>query len=321
MIGHAFFNEETSKLFREILVREYNRDVIKENLWEYLYLEYIDVIKLKARIDDNNSIFEFDSFNDLRNFDSYYLNYSGNEMLNNISNYFQVPVSDIVNIHELKEGLTNLSFKFDINSNSYVYRHPGDGTENIVNRDAERFAQEKAKELKIDESFIYMDKEKGFKISRYIENFRILDYHSERDLKLAMSEIKKLHDAKIKSDFESNLWHKTLDMLPNVSEAVRSNYPNFYDLYDKIESIYNSTTNYTDEKYLCHCDFFNTNILFKGENSYIIDWEYAGNDDPAADLGVFVASSDMTMKQSLNLLTIYEGREMDEKKYKHFVSY
>ncbi len=197
MIGHASSMKKLQNYLEKflleniiILVREYNRDEIKENLWEYLYLEYIDVIKLKARIDDNNSIFEFDSFNDLRNFDSYYLNYSGNEMLNNISNYFQVPVSDIVNIHELKEGLTNLSFKFDINSNSYVYRHPGDGTENIINRDAERFAQEKAKELKIDESFIYMDKEKGFKILHYIENFRILDYHSERDLKLAMSEIK-----------------------------------------------------------------------------------------------------------------------------------
>lgn len=321
MIGHAYFNEETSTTFKEILTHEYAREDVKEMLWEKLYLEFIESIKLKIRIDENKSIFEFDNFNELRSFDNYYVNYPENEMLNNISNYFQVPVSEIVNIKELKEGLTNLSFKFDIGNKSYVYRHPGEGTEKIISRDAERFAQEQARALKIDKSFVYMDKEKGYKISHYIKDCRILNYHSEYDLKVAMKQIKRLHDAKIKSEFDSNLWNKTLEMLQEVSESIRSNYNNFDELYDKMESIYKSTEDFLKEKYLCHCDFFNTNILFKDKESYIIDWEYAGNDDPAADLGIFVASSDMTVEQALKLLEIYEGTEMEESKYTHFVSY
>lgn len=136
MIGHAFFDESTSKKFVEIMQKEYNREEVKSMLWEEVYHENIEDLKFKAKVDENKYIHEFDYFEELRSFDDYYINYKDNEILNNIANFFDITVSQISNITELKEGLTNLSFKFDINGNSYVYRHPGEGTENIINRKA-----------------------------------------------------------------------------------------------------------------------------------------------------------------------------------------
>lgn len=321
MIGHAFFTKNISKKFKEILRENYIRKDVKEMLWENLYYEYINKLRLKAKIDYNLNIYEFDTFDELRSFDEYYINYPSNTMLNNISNYFKVPVSEIRNINELVEGLTNLSFKFEIQEIAYVYRHPGEGTEAIINRKAEFAAQTIAKKLKLDESFIYMDKEKGYKISNYLNECRILDYQNENDLKLAMKNIRKLHDSKIKTDFDSNLWSKTNEMLVDINQNVRSQYNDFEKLYENLKEIYTKTNNNSKDKYLCHCDFFNTNILFHEEKIYIIDWEYAGNDDPAADLGIFVASSNLNIKQAINLLDIYEGKKMENKKATHFISY
>lgn len=321
MIGHAFFDESTSKKFVEIMQKEYNREEVKSMLWEEVYHENIEDLKFKAKVDENKYIHEFDYFEELRSFDDYYINYKDNEILNNIANFFDITVSQISNITELKEGLTNLSFKFDINGNSYVYRHPGEGTENIINRNAELFAQQTASDLGLDETFIYMDKDKGYKISHYLENCSILNYESKEEITLAFKQLKKLHDAKIKSGFDSDLWIKTQEMLPGVSEKVKSEYDNFELLFTRVENIYENTKDFYKEKYLCHCDFFNTNVLFDNGNCYIIDWEYSGNDDPAADIGIFVASSDFSIDEAIELLDIYENDIMPDSKKHHFISY
>ena len=43
----------------------------------------------------------------------------------------------------------------------YVYRHPGDGTEEIISRKREKMALELAKSIEVDPTFIYMDDEEG----------------------------------------------------------------------------------------------------------------------------------------------------------------
>ena len=50
--------------------------------------------------------------------------------------------SDIVNIKPLKDGLTNTSFSFDCLGKKYVYRHPGRGTENYIDRASEAASME-----------------------------------------------------------------------------------------------------------------------------------------------------------------------------------
>ena len=56
-------------------------------------------------------------------------------------------------------GMTNTSFKFSCKGKSYVYRHPGPGTELIINRKSEFDSMKIAKELGLDDTYIYMDKD------------------------------------------------------------------------------------------------------------------------------------------------------------------
>ncbi|MFR3273891.1 MAG: hypothetical protein ACLTQI_08875 [Slackia sp.] len=64
---------------------------------------------------------------------------------------------------------------FAVGDEEYVYRHPGVGTEYIIDREAELVAQSLAKDLGLDGTYIFEDPSRGWKISRFIPNARQLD--------------------------------------------------------------------------------------------------------------------------------------------------
>lgn len=59
----------------------------------------------------------------------------------------------------------------------YVYRHPGGTSGNLVNRQAERFAQMAARDIGIDKSVIDMTLE-GWKINCFIHNGQNCDFEA-----------------------------------------------------------------------------------------------------------------------------------------------
>ena len=57
----------------------------------------------------------------------------------------------------------------------------------------------------------------------------------------------------------------------------------------------------------CHNDLLNANFIDDGERIRIVDWEYAGMDDPFFDLGNFSVNHDLTPDEDAILLEAYEG--------------
>ena len=75
--------------------------------------------------------------------------------MRNIKLIFRCDEEDIINFRNVSKGLTNKSFVFEINGIEYIYRHPGDGTESIVNRKNEKKSLVLAKQFGIDPTYIY----------------------------------------------------------------------------------------------------------------------------------------------------------------------
>lgn len=73
MMGHVFWDERFSRKFVEILEREYDTPEIKDKLWETVYAEHLDELKLRIREYEHDYIFEFDSLDELRQFDESYI--------------------------------------------------------------------------------------------------------------------------------------------------------------------------------------------------------------------------------------------------------
>ncbi len=321
MLGHVYFTNDFSNRFKKILSEEFQIGNTKYELWENLLNRHLNELEIYLKKYPDGIIYEFDSLDELRNFDDRYLENSGSEIFKNICSTLKCSEKDITNISVMSKGLTNLSFKFDCNSQTYVYRHPGQGTSAYISRKSEAFSMKCAYELGLDKTIIKIDGEKGWKISKYIKNARELDYYNNEEVSKAIEIIRKLHNAKIKSDYDFDIWKKTLELIDRIHESKKS-FDEFGYLFSKMTDLYELTKKDDIEHILCHCDCYSPNFLFDDENNIsLIDWEYSGNDDPANDLGTFICCSPYGYDEALKVFDIYYGRKPSSFELRHNIAY
>ncbi|MDZ5035155.1 hypothetical protein GNF81_20940, partial [Clostridium perfringens] len=84
MLGHVYFSKEFSEKFVEILEKVYNDPGVDKLLWEDIYINHINELPMKIRKYDKNDNLEFDSLDDLKNFDSSYIKDTRSKIIKNI---------------------------------------------------------------------------------------------------------------------------------------------------------------------------------------------------------------------------------------------
>jgi hypothetical protein len=104
-----------------------------------------------------------------------------NTILKNISSVFSCRQDDIEGLIPVQAGMTNIVLSFRYNGGKYIYRHPGIGSEALVDRGRETIMQAVVAQAGIDNTLIAMDVEKGWRISRSVEH-RNFDYHNLNDM-------------------------------------------------------------------------------------------------------------------------------------------
>lgn len=325
MIGHAYFSNEFSEKFKWILEKEYAREEARYGYWEDVYLRNIDRLpKMKINRYQSHDIEEFDSLEELRLFDEKYINDTGCSIFRNICDVLSCEEKDIVDISVLKAGMTNNSFVFTClkDRRRYVYRHPGKGTDAFISRKSEAFSMSIAKLLNIDQTFIYMDEDKGWKLAFYIEDAHQLDYHNKCERLQALGLIRKLHNANIQSEFTYRLWDQALDFLHKIQQLGKDDSSDFYRLYEMIERLHNYTQSDGWSECLNHCDPLAANFLFDANgNLSLIDWEYSGQGDVAQDLGSFIACSDLSYAEVLLAVEEYLEHYPSSEELRHYLAY
>lgn len=121
MIGHVFFDEFFSKEFKKLLEKEYVKVEVKENLWEKLYKEHIDSLPpMHVEYFDENILLEFDSFDELLEFEPNYANQVHIQILNDIAKEYNCQPADIHLIQSTSE--TSFTFKIKHKPNTLHYK-------------------------------------------------------------------------------------------------------------------------------------------------------------------------------------------------------
>lgn len=86
MIGHVYFSEDFSRMFREILANEYEKDETRQGYWEDVYIRFINKLpKMKIHRYKEHDIEEFDSIDELRLFDETYINDTRSSVIKQIT--------------------------------------------------------------------------------------------------------------------------------------------------------------------------------------------------------------------------------------------
>lgn len=103
MLGHVFWSEEFSHKFLEILQKEYGRVETADKLWETIYIEHIDELRMNIRRYSSDYIFEFDTLDELREFDKSYIKNTRSRILKEISKKLGLNEEDIKEIKSFKD--------------------------------------------------------------------------------------------------------------------------------------------------------------------------------------------------------------------------
>lgn len=122
MLGHTFWSQNFSKQFLTILENEYDKEVTKNKLWESIYIEHLDKLKMKMKKYDSNTIYEFDTLDELRMFDTSYITDTRSILLKKIAKELSVTEDKIIDISTIKSNTTEaVGFDFNCDGEHYTY--------------------------------------------------------------------------------------------------------------------------------------------------------------------------------------------------------
>ncbi|WP_018659163.1 NTP transferase domain-containing protein [Allofustis seminis] len=120
--GHVFFDEHFSKQYVAFLEEAYPEEATKEKYWEDIYLEHTDVLKMKIRKYPDGVIHEFDSIEELRQFDPTYQQDTRSPILKKIAQHFHVLESELTNMSPLLDEAGDvIGFSFLVGKKIYRY--------------------------------------------------------------------------------------------------------------------------------------------------------------------------------------------------------
>ena len=103
MLGHVFWSEPFSRSFLHILEDEYEWPETADKLWETIYIEHINELPMKIRKYPADFIFEFDTLDELREFDTSYITNTRSEILKKVAGELGVEEKEIRSVKAFKD--------------------------------------------------------------------------------------------------------------------------------------------------------------------------------------------------------------------------
>ena len=312
MLGHAYFDRALSNGFVPLLDNAIRRPELEDRLWEDIFCAHADELRMVARHYHDAFIHEFDTLDQVSGFDPTFIENVDSNIFDNIVSVLGCEKSQIHSFYPLKQGLTNLSCHFSVGEGAdereYVYRHPGVGTENMVDRAAEEAGLRLARELGIDNTFIYEDQRQGWKISRFVSNARPLDPHDPKQLKRAMQTCRRPHESKAVLNRSFDFVEEGLGYEKLLAERGSVEIPGYEELKEKVVRLKSLSERDGFSRCVSRNDFFYLNFLIDEQDEYsLIDWEYAGMSDEASDFGTFTVCCELSDKEAEDALHFYFG--------------
>ena len=324
MLGHVYWNKEFSTAMTRLLEENRLSGSYDQQLWEEMLMDHLrELPPMEIRVYPEHVIHEFDSLEELQAYDSDYLNDTHSKIMGHIADSLGCAESEIRHFEAIKKGLTNTSFVFEVRGERYVYRHPGEGTEKIICREHEKQALEIARSVGADPSYLTMDGESGWKISRYIDGGREPSYDSPEDSERVIGVMRKLHRENLQVSWSFLPWEEAC----RIEEILRTEKggiddPEFPELRAAVRSCAEACEGDGITPRFCHCDTYAPNwILTDRGETVLIDWEYAGNADPGCDVGGYIMDAGWEIPEGEAFIRRYCGEDCGETERIHYLAY
>ena len=256
-----------------------------------------------ARLMDAGEIVSIKTFEQFRELDSQ-SDHLKSEAIRTICDALHADMEEITQVTVLKKGMTNRSFLFSCKGKRYIMRIPGEGTAQLVDRRHEAAVYQAIREKNICDDIAYISPDNGYKITEYLADARVCNPEKAEDVRRCMQRLREFHELRLtvahafdifgQIEFYESLWNGA----PSIYKDYRQTKENVFSLRGYIDA-------HVQERVLTHIDAVPDNFLFVkrddgSEEIRLIDWEYAGMQDPHVDIAMFC------------IYALYDRRQVDE---------
>jgi thiamine kinase-like enzyme len=205
-------------------------------------------------------------------------------------------------------GLTNVNHLVSVGDQQFVLRIPGEGTSEYINRVDEEVAARSAAAAGVNAAVVFFDAADGLMVTRFIDGAATMNAERFRDLESvarAAHAFRRLHTT-------ASSFAATFTLFPMIDEykallaSKGATLPDGYDDVQRQAQVVRTALEAAPTALApCHCDPLCENFLDTGERMFIIDYEYAGNNDPMWDLGDLSVEGEFGAEQDATLLRAY----------------
>ena len=325
--GHAYFDPAFSYRFNQLLAEQIGTFRVDMLFWEEFVSRNVDDLDMFARRYSPDFLLEFDSVQEIQNIDGLFMDNVSAKVNEKICKILDCEPADIMDIQILQKGLTNILFTFVVKGTKYIFRYPGDFSQAFIYRDREVRAQQLAAKAGADTTYVYID-ESGCKMSKFRENCKDLSGVYYKDLGFMCElarKIRAMHDESAQMDDWRDFYNDPIeasDALMRLASQMKGNlFARFSKDRERIGRLYAYTEKDGFEKRMCHNDINADNVLVTDDSFDIIDWEFAGYNDPAYDFGRVIGDYDCDDPDVAAIVSAYLGRECSEVERLHFLAY
>lgn len=206
-------------------------------------------------------------------------------------------------VKRLEGGMSNYTFVVESGHQKYTYRVPGKFAEKFVNRDDEWYNIQQINKLNLNNVTHYVEIRSGEKLAEYVDGTIMSETDVVSYNEMSVAALKKLHSSNLqlkdynafgRLDDDERYCHETGFAHPEEYEQMRSRLEEMRQVYKQVKFV------------PCHCDYQPTNLVISGDKLYVLDWEFAGMNDPFYDIACY---GNAGLDKALSLLKTYVGHE------------
>ena len=302
MIGLCYVMGEEATLIQEKLQEFAKKPSYDHEFWECTLQDKNKWI-IPSKVVDSEQIIEINTYEQLREIDGNSANLQ-TDAISIIQDCFNVEVDEIKNITVLKKGMTNRSFLFECQNQKYIMRIPGEGTDHLINRKEEADVYQALENRQICDDVLYMNPDNGYKITAYLEDATNCDAENWDEVEACMTKLREFHELNLTVDHRFDIFGQ-IDFYESLWNGEKSYFKDYETTKTAIFELKKWIDTLEKNETLVHIDAVPDNFLFTKDGIRIIDWEYAGMQDPHVDIAMFCIYSLYSREQVDHLIDLY----------------
>ena len=302
MIGLCYVMGQEAKAVQEKLQEFAKKPSYDHEFWECTLQDKNKWI-IPSKVVDSEQIIEINTYEQLREIDGNSANLQ-TDAISIIQDCFNVEVDEIKNITVLKKGMTNRSFLFECQNQKYIMRIPGEGTDHLINRKEEADVYQALENRQICDDVLYMNPDNGYKITAYLEDATNCDAENWDEVEACMTKLREFHELNLTVDHRFDIFGQ-IDFYESLWNGEKSYFKDYETTKTAIFELKKWIDTLEKNETLVHIDAVPDNFLFTKDGIRIIDWEYAGMQDPHVDIAMFCIYSLYSRNQVDHLIDLY----------------